>query len=81
MTLEEANKIVTIGMMYTAGGWEWYITTHRPYGDIIGYNAHDTLEGALEELKGFLRYFTANVLKSGDTIRAYVNKHNPNNKE
>lgn len=81
MSLEEANKIVNISLQYYHSGWEWQISTLTPYGYISGYSRYPTPEGALEELKGFLRYFTKNVLKSGDTIRAYVNKHNPNKKE
>ena len=77
MSLEEANKIVNIGMFYTATGWEWYIDTCQPFGDIIGYNKYETPDEALVELKEFLRYFTKNVLKNGDTIRAYVEKHKP----
>lgn len=81
MTLEEANKIVTVDINYSALGWQWRIDTHKPYGSILGYDRYNSPEGALEELKSFLRYFTENVLKNGDTIRAYVNKHNPNKKE
>lgn len=77
MSIEEANKIVTIEIYYTATGWQWCVNTHRPYGNILGYNKYSTPNEALEELKGFLRYFTENVLKDGDTIRKYVEKHKP----
>ena len=81
MSLEEANKLVAISMNYTPNGWYWVIHSGTPYGDIIGYNKYENPNAAELELEGFLRYFTNNVLKSGDTIRAYVNKHNPNSKE
>ena len=81
MSLEEANRIVTMYIGYVEPGWRWYIDTNRPYGTIAGYSKHSTPNEALEELKQFLRYFTENVLKSGDTIRAYVSKHDPNKKE
>ena len=82
MSLEEANKIVTISLHYGYSGWYWMIHTHTPYGYISGYRRnYSTPDLALEELKAFLRYFTPNVLKNGDTVRAYVNKHNPNKKE
>lgn len=81
MSLEEANKIVTIEIRYSANGWQWVIQTHQPYGAILGYNKYSTPNEAFEELKGFLRYFTQSVLKNGDTIRAYINKHDPNKKE
>jgi len=81
MSLEEARKIVTIGMLYSINGWYWTIDTHRPYGKILGYEKHKDPNDTIEELKQFLRYFTENVLKNGDTIRAYVSKHNPNKKE
>ncbi len=81
MSLEEANRIVTIYIGYVEPGWKWYIDTNRPFGTICGYSKYDTPDEALEELKQFLRYFTENVLKNGDTIRAYVNKHDPNKKE
>ena len=81
MSLEEANKIVTLHMTYNNSGWYWVIDTHTPYGNIVGYNKYKDPESTLLELEGFLRYFTKNVLKNGDTIRAYVNKHNPNKKE
>ena len=77
MTIEEANKIVTISIRYDGEGWQWIINTNRPYGNILGYQLYDTPDNALEELKGFLRYFSENALKSGDTIRAFINKHNP----
>lgn len=77
MTLEEANKIVTISISYTYAGWQWVIQTHRPYGGILGYKKYSTPNEALEELKDFLRYFTENVLKDGDSIRKYVEKHKP----
>ena len=81
MSLEEANKIVTISICYSPNGWYWTIDTKRPYGIILGYAKHENTEDVVKEVKDFLRYFTENVLKNGDTIRAYVNKHNPNNKE
>ena len=81
MSLEEANYMVRFSIDYSPSGWYWVVDTRRPYGPILGYNKYETPNEALEELKGFMRYFTENVLKSGDTIRAYVNKHNPNKKE
>ena len=81
MSLEEANKIVTLHMTFSTSGWYWVIDTHTPYGNIVGYNKYEDPEATLLELEGFLRYFTKNVLKNGDTIRAYVNKHNSNKKE
>lgn len=77
MSLEEANRIITMYIGYVEPGWKWYINTNRPYGTIVGYQKYDTPGEALEELKQFLRYFTENVLKDGDTIRKYVEKHNP----
>ena len=77
MTLEEANKIITISIDYSANGWYWVADTHRPFGKIIGYDKYDTPGDALEELKCFLRYFSENVLKDGDSIRKYVEKHKP----
>lgn len=77
MSLEEANKIVTLSLEYSVDGWGWYINTHKPYGIIVGYTKFPTPNEALEELKQFLRYFTENVLKDGDTIRKYVEKHKP----
>jgi hypothetical protein len=81
MSLEEANYFVRFHIDYVGDQWRWAIDTMQPYGTIIGYNYYDTPNEALEELKDFMRYFTKNVLKNGDTIRAYVNKHNPNKKE
>ena len=81
MSLEEANKIVTLHMTYNANGWYWVIDTHTPFKTIVGYNTHENIGDALEELKQFLRYFTENVLKNGDTIRAYVEKHKPKKNE
>ena len=81
MSLEEANKIVTLHMTYNGIGWYWVIDTHTPFKNIIGYNTYENPEDALLELEGFLRYFTKNVLKNGDTIRAYVEKHKPKNDE
>lgn len=81
MSLEEAYRMVSMNLEYTPNGWRWVIDTHRPYGCVLGYELHNSPEGALDELRGFLRYFSENVLKSGDTIRAYVNKHIPNKKE
>ena len=77
MSLEEANKIVTLHMTYNANGWYWVIDTHTPFRSIIGYGSYPTPDEALVELKEFLRYFTKNVLKDGDTIRKYVEKHKP----
>ena len=77
MTLEEANKIVTLHMTYNGTGWYWVIDTHTPFKTIIGYNTYDTPGDALEELKCFLRYFSESVLKDGDSIRKYVEKHKP----
>ena len=77
MSLEEANKIVTLGMQYSTNGWYWIIDTHTPYGKIIGFNKYDNPNEVELSLEGFLRYFTKNVLKNGDTIRAYVEKHKP----
>ena len=77
MTLEEANKIVNLSLQYYSTGWEWQISTLTPYKFICGFKKYPTPEGALEELKEFLRYFTKNVLKDGDTIRKYVEKHKP----
>ena len=77
MSLEEANKIVTMSISYSPSGWYWVMDTHTPYGKIIGYNKYGDPNVAELELEGFLRYFTKNVLKNGDTIRAYVEKHKP----
>ena len=77
MTLEEANQIVTIDIHFNGGGWVWTIDTHQPFGHIIGYKMYPDINDAVEELKRFLRYFTKNVLKNGDTIREYVVKHKP----
>ena len=81
MSLEEANYFVRFSLQYSPGGWYWVVDTRQPYGNIIGYNKYDDPSAAELELEGFMRYFTKNVLKNGDTIRAYVNKHNPNKKE
>ena len=81
MSLQEANEIVRMQLSYTHSGWYWLMHTMTPYGYISGYKKYPTPDEALEELKQFLRYFTKNVLKNGDTIRAYVNKHDPNKKE
>lgn len=77
MSLEEANKIVTISICYSPTGWYWTIDTHRPYGKIVGYARHENTEDVVAEVRDFLRYFTENVLKDGDTIRKYVEKHKP----
>lgn len=77
MTLEEANKYVTISICYSPSGWYWTIDTNRPYGKILGYAKHKNTEDVITEVKDFLRYFTENVLKDGDTIRKYVEKHKP----
>lgn len=81
MSLEEANRIVTMYIGYVEPGWRWYINTNRPYGIIVGYGKYNTPDEALQELKQFLRYFTENVLKDGDTIRKYVEKHKPKKEE
>ena len=77
MSLEEANKIVTMDIRFIGGGWAWRINTHQPFGYITGYKMYPNITEAEEELKQFLRYFTKNVLKNGDTIREYVVKHKP----
>lgn len=77
MSLDEATYIVRIELIYSPGGWEWCINTDTPFGFILGYKKYDTPNEALEELKQFLRYFTKNVLKDGDSIRKYVEKHKP----
>jgi hypothetical protein len=77
MTLEEANKIVTLHMTYNGSGWYWVIDTHTPYKAIVSYKTYDSPEETLLSLEGFLRHFTKDVLKSGDTIRKYVEKHKP----
>lgn len=81
MSLEEANKIVTMSLSYSPDGWYFVVDTHTPYGKIIGYKKYPIPGGAMLELKWFLRYFTANVLKDGDTIRKYVEKHKPKDDE
>lgn len=81
MSLEEANEIVTMSISYSLSGWYWVMDTHTPYGKIIGYDRYPTPGGAMMELKWFLRYFSKNVLKNGDTIRAYVEKHKPKEEE
>ena len=81
MTIEEANQIVTMQIAFNGGGWVWKINTHQPFGYIIGYKMYPTPNEAEEELKQFLRYFTSNVLKNGDIIRTYVEKHKPKNDE
>lgn len=77
MALEEANKYVTISICYSPNGWYWTIDTNRPYGKILGYAKYENTEDVVTEVKDFLRYFTENVLKDGDTIRKYVEKHKP----
>jgi hypothetical protein len=77
MALEEANYYVTMYIGYHPTGWTWYVNTNRPFGTIVGYNRFETPNEALEELKSFMRYFTPNVLKDGDSIRKYVEKHRP----
>lgn len=81
MSLEEANHRVRMSIEYTPAGWGWYINTLQPYGTIVGYTKFPTPNEALEELKEFLRYFTFNVLKNGDTIRKYIEKHKPKTNE
>ena len=78
MTLEDANRIVRFSIEYSSSGWFFTVDTRRPFGTVVGYNKFDTADEAVEELKQFLRYFTENVLKDGDSIRKYVDKHNPN---
>ena len=68
-------------MVYSPSGWYWVIDTHTPFGNIIGYNRYDDPDTTELELEGFLRYFTKNVLKDGDTIRKYVEKHKPKKEE
>ena len=77
MSLEEANYHVKFQIEYSPNGWFFTIDTKRPFGTIIGYNEYSTPEEAVEELKAFLRYFTINVLKDGDSIRKFVEKHKP----
>lgn len=81
MSLEEANHIIRMSIVYNPSGWEWKIDTRTPFGFILGYKKYGTPNEALEELKTFLRYFTVNVLKDGDSVRAYIDKHNPLNKK
>ena len=81
MTLEEACRIINMYIYYSINGWYWVIETNRPFGKIIGYEKYSTPDEALEELKDFLRYFTENVLKDGDSIRKYVEKHKPKRDE
>ena len=80
MSLEEANYVVRFSIDYSPSGWYFTVDTRRPFGTIVGYNKFPTADEAVEELKQFLRYFTENVLKDGDSIRKYVDKHNPNKK-
>ena len=77
MSLEEANYVVRFSIDYSPSGWYFTVDTRRPFGTIVGYNKFPTADEAVEELKQFLRYFTENVLKDGDSIRKYVEKHNP----
>ena len=81
MSLEEANYHVKFQIEYSPNGWYFTVDTKRPFGTIIGYNKFNTADEAVEELKAFLRYFTVNVLKDGDSIRKFVDKHNPNKNE
>lgn len=81
MTLEEANHIVRFSIDYSPNGWFFMVDTRRPFGTIVGYNKFSTPNEALEELKQFLRYFTESVLKDGDSIRKYVEKHKPKKDE
>lgn len=78
MSLEEANYVVRFSIDYSPSGWYFTVDTRRPFGTIVGYNKFPTADEAVEELKQFLRYFTENVLKDGDSIRKYVEKHKPN---
>lgn len=77
MSLEEANYIVSFAIEYSPNGWFFTVDTKRPYGVIVGYNKFPTADEAVEELKRFMRYFTENVLKDGDTIRKFIDKHKP----
>ena len=77
MSLEEANYMVRFSIDYSPSGWYFTVDTRRPFGTIVGYNKFPTADEAVEELKQFLRYFTENVLKDGDSIRKYVEKHKP----
>lgn len=77
MSLEEANYHVEFSIKYSPNGWFFVVDTHRPFGTIVGYNKFPTADEAVVELKQFLRYFTENMLKDGDSIRKYVEKHKP----
>ena len=77
MSLEEANYVVRFSIDYSPSGWYFTVDTRRPFGTIVGYNKFPTADEAVEELKQFLRYFTENVLKDGDSIRKYVEEHKP----
>ena len=81
MSLEEANYVVRFSIDYSPSGWYFAVDTRRPFGTIVGYNKFPTADEAVEELKQFLRYFTENVLKDGDSIRKYVEKHKPKKNE
>jgi hypothetical protein len=81
MSLEEANYVVRFSIDYSPSGWYFTVDTRRPFGTIVGYNKFPTADEAVEELKQFLRYFTENVLKDGDSIRKYVEKHKPKKNE
>lgn len=81
MSLEEANYMVRFSIEYSPSGWYWVIDTRQPYGYIVGHEKYADPNNAELALKEFMRYFTKNVLKNGDTIRAYVNKHNPKEKD
>ena len=79
MSLEEANYHIKFSINYSPNGWFFVVDTCQPFGTIIGYNKFPTADEAVAELKQFLRYFTENVLKDGDAIRKYVEKHKPKN--
>ena len=81
MSLEEANYMVRFSIDYSPNGWYFTVDTKRPFVTIVGYNKFPTADEAVEELKQFLRYFTENVLKDGDSIRKYIDKHNPNKRD
>ena len=81
MSLEEANYIVRFSIVYSHPKWTWKIDTLTPFGFILGYEKYDTPNEALEELKQFLRYFTKTVLKDGDSVRQYIEKHKPKKEE
>ena len=36
MTLEEANYLIRMSLVYSPSGWEWKIDTLTPFGFILG---------------------------------------------